>query len=285
MTLENNIRFEAAMLPFLAILTLFLFFRHATSTELNRRLRMLSLTALLATAAGIASHVSVAEGMLTGFAQVLLITVYFALVNVNGWYLLRYVATFVEFRNTRFLFFCRLVLYASFAVLIANLPTGFFFSSDEGGALVKGTWYTLFHAGFTFFFIGTAFALKNIYQQFYENAQFILTNLLMFLLLDAFIIQYLFMENILIVYVVSTALLFLTFFYLEAPSLRKLSETEKCGQNEKICYIGQGRFGILYFENPRDQRHFEIRKIIEWESREQTRQWRDEMSGLYSQVE
>lgn len=67
--------------------------------------------------------------------------------------------------------------------------------------------------------------------------------------------------------------------------MNKLSETEKCGQNEKICYIGQGRFGILYFENPRDQRHFEIRKIIEWESREQTRQWRDEMSGLYSQVE
>ena len=67
--------------------------------------------------------------------------------------------------------------------------------------------------------------------------------------------------------------------------MNKLSETEKCGQNEKICYIGQGRSGILYFENPRDQRHFEIRKIIEWESRDQVRSWRDEMSGLYSQVE
>ena len=33
--------------------------------------------------------------------------------------------------------------------------------------------------------------------------------------------------------------------------MNKLSETEKCGQNEKICYIGQGRFGILYFENLR----------------------------------
>lgn len=67
--------------------------------------------------------------------------------------------------------------------------------------------------------------------------------------------------------------------------MNQITETEKCGQNEKICYIGQGRFGVLYFENPRDQRHFEIRRIIEWEPRDQQHEWRDELSGLYSQVE
>lgn len=67
--------------------------------------------------------------------------------------------------------------------------------------------------------------------------------------------------------------------------MEKLSGTEKVGQNEKICYIGQGRFGILYFENPRDQRHFTIKKIIEWEEKDKKAEWRDEMSGLYSQVE
>ena len=67
--------------------------------------------------------------------------------------------------------------------------------------------------------------------------------------------------------------------------MNRLNETEKVGQNEKICYIGQGRFGILYFENPRDQRHFTIKKIIEWEERDKKIDWRDEMSGLYSQVE
>ena len=67
--------------------------------------------------------------------------------------------------------------------------------------------------------------------------------------------------------------------------MNKLSETEKVEQNEKICYIGQGRFGILYFENPRDQRHFTIKKIIDWEDKDKRSEWRDEMSGLYSQIE
>ncbi|MCR5401599.1 MAG: hypothetical protein K6E78_08400 [Treponema sp.] len=67
--------------------------------------------------------------------------------------------------------------------------------------------------------------------------------------------------------------------------MAKLSESEKVGQNEKIAYIGQGRFGILYFENPRDQRHFEIKKIIDWEEKDTKPDWREEMSGLYSQVE
>lgn len=67
--------------------------------------------------------------------------------------------------------------------------------------------------------------------------------------------------------------------------MSELEKSETLGRNEKICYIGQGRFGILYFENPRDQRHFTIKKIIDWESRDQKNQWREEMSGLYSQIE
>jgi len=66
--------------------------------------------------------------------------------------------------------------------------------------------------------------------------------------------------------------------------LEKIKGSETVGENEKIAYIGQGRFGVLYFENPRDQRHFTIKKIIEWEDRDQKPEWRDEISGLYSKV-
>lgn len=66
--------------------------------------------------------------------------------------------------------------------------------------------------------------------------------------------------------------------------MAELNQTEKLEQNEKICYIGQGRFGILYFENPRDQRKFTIKKIIEVEDRDSKPEWRDEYAGLYSQV-
>ena len=56
------------------------------------------------------------------------------------------------------------------------------------------------------------------------------------------------------------------------------------GENEKVAYIGQGRFAVLHYENIRDQRHFTIKKIIEWESREEQSQWREELSGLYSKI-
>lgn len=63
-----------------------------------------------------------------------------------------------------------------------------------------------------------------------------------------------------------------------------LSKEERLGLNEKICYIGGGRFGVLYFENPRDQRKFVIRKIINWEDAAHS-PLRQRISCLYSQVE
>lgn len=66
--------------------------------------------------------------------------------------------------------------------------------------------------------------------------------------------------------------------------LSKVKESEPTSENEKISYIGQGRFAVLYYENPRDQRTFSIKKIIEWEDREKKIEWRDEMSELYSKI-
>ncbi|MCQ2591844.1 MAG: hypothetical protein MJ188_03590 [Treponema sp.] len=64
----------------------------------------------------------------------------------------------------------------------------------------------------------------------------------------------------------------------------EVEKNEKLGPNEKVAYIGQGRFGVLSYENIRDQRHFTIKKIIEWENRDEKPEWRDEISSLYSQV-
>jgi len=66
--------------------------------------------------------------------------------------------------------------------------------------------------------------------------------------------------------------------------LNQIKESEPTGENDKIAYIGQGRFAVLHYDNIRDQRHFTIKKIIEWEDREQTSEWRSELSGLYSQI-
>ena len=67
-------------------------------------------------------------------------------------------------------------------------------------------------------------------------------------------------------------------------ALEKVKGEEPTGENEKVAYIGQGRFAVLSYENIRDQRHFTIKKIIEWEERDKKSEWREEFSALYSKV-
>mgnify|MGYP007069933443 CR=1 FL=1 len=67
-------------------------------------------------------------------------------------------------------------------------------------------------------------------------------------------------------------------------ALDSVKEKESLGENEKIAYIGQGRFAVLFYENIRDQRHFTIKKIIEWEDKGVQKPWREEISSLYSKV-
>lgn len=66
--------------------------------------------------------------------------------------------------------------------------------------------------------------------------------------------------------------------------LKHLNENETLGQNEKITYIGQGRFAVAHFENPHDLRRFTIVRIIEWEERDKKYEWRSSIANLYSQV-
>ncbi len=66
--------------------------------------------------------------------------------------------------------------------------------------------------------------------------------------------------------------------------LSKLNETETLEEGQKITYIGQGKFAVIFFENPHDLRKFTIVRTIEWEDHDATSEWRDEIAGLYSQV-
>ena len=66
--------------------------------------------------------------------------------------------------------------------------------------------------------------------------------------------------------------------------LEQLNKTETLGENERIAYIGQRRFALLRYEDPRDVKSFKIIKTIEWEGRDAKLPWRSELSSLYSQV-
>lgn len=66
--------------------------------------------------------------------------------------------------------------------------------------------------------------------------------------------------------------------------LDSLKEKENMLPGQQMTYIGNGRFAVVSFENPRDLRKFKIEKVIEYEDKSKPIDWRDEMATLYSQT-
>ena len=64
--------------------------------------------------------------------------------------------------------------------------------------------------------------------------------------------------------------------------LTRIAEMERLETNDSICYIGGGRFGILHHKNPLNTRDFTIKRIYEWEPREQQNEWRRPICEYYS---
>jgi len=64
--------------------------------------------------------------------------------------------------------------------------------------------------------------------------------------------------------------------------LARISEMEALETNDSVCYIGGGRFGIVHYNNPPDTRDFTIKKIFEWENKENNGGWRTPISEYFS---
>jgi hypothetical protein len=64
--------------------------------------------------------------------------------------------------------------------------------------------------------------------------------------------------------------------------LARIYKTESLENNDIICYIGGGRFGIVHYNNPPDTRDFRIKKVLEWENKDTRQEWRSFISDHYS---
>ena len=64
--------------------------------------------------------------------------------------------------------------------------------------------------------------------------------------------------------------------------LARINEAEQLETNDTVCYIGGGRFGIVHYNNPPDMRDFTIKKILEWEAKDNTNEWRRPISEYFS---
>ena len=60
-----------------------------------------------------------------------------------------------------------------------------------------------------------------------------------------------------------------------------LQGAESLGPNEKIVYIGHGRFAVMVFENPSDLKKFRIVRTIDWENSDTRAEWRNDISGTF----
>jgi hypothetical protein len=65
-------------------------------------------------------------------------------------------------------------------------------------------------------------------------------------------------------------------------ALGRLRENEALERGDAVTYIGAGRFGVVHFANPNDPRGFTIKKIFEWEDRENRAEWRKSLADHYS---
>ncbi len=63
--------------------------------------------------------------------------------------------------------------------------------------------------------------------------------------------------------------------------LAYLSLNESLGNHEKICYLGNGSFGIVRQKPGNGKRNFFIRKRIQYENNELDLEWRKKISSRY----
>lgn len=199
---------EITMLPFLLVLSIFLGGRMATRYEINRRFLLIIITTLAAACFEVVLELF--TSMTPGASYM---KIFYALININAYCLMCYVAAYTKVIGKKF-------LNINFFLLALSIVMLFMLWHNE-------KIYMVFSPGFAILFVFEGFCLQLVHQEYYGNGQFIVMNFLFILLIDSFLLQYLFDQNVPLVYTIATMMLVFTFFYMEAPTYRKLIEAHK----------------------------------------------------------
>ena len=64
--------------------------------------------------------------------------------------------------------------------------------------------------------------------------------------------------------------------------INRITEKEYLEKGDSIYYLGGGRFGIIHLNNPQNTKNFSIKKVFEWEDKENRGGWRDEICSRFS---
>ena len=231
LTYGFNIWIEVAVIPFLAILVFFLYSRYGTKLEINKRFRALATTTFFASILEIISTMLVEGWGHERIINLMTLTLYYAVTNLNACHFMRYVEASVKVKDKKFDKFNRLLMLSSLVLLFLNtIPgtSGFFFIVSSDGAMSNGTYNTLCRSLFVIYFIVMALYLQITNRDSYaDKRQYIVFNLLVGILVVANVVQAMFLRMTLFAYAVSCSVLFIMFFYYEAPTYRRMHTVEK----------------------------------------------------------
>ncbi len=238
LTYGYNVWIEATVIPFLGILAAFLYIRYGTKAEINKRFRLLAFSTFLAALLEVASTLLIDGWGHRHIVNLIIRTIYYAAVNFNAYHLMRYVEAFVRVEDKKFDTFNSVLIISSLIVLALNLVpgiSGFFFIISSEGGLSRGAYNTLWRSVYVLYFVAMALWLQITHRQYYTaKSQYIVLNSLVALLIIANIVQYLFVRTVLFSYAVACVVLFVTFFYYEAPTYRQMNTIEKDLEDARI---------------------------------------------------
>lgn len=238
LTYGYNVWIEATVIPFLGILAAFLYIRYGTKAEVNKRFRLLAFSTFAAAFLEVASTLLVDGWGHRHAVNLAVRTIYYAAVNFNAYHLMRYVEAFVRVEDKKFDSFNKVLIISSLVMLALNLVpgiSGFFFVISSEGGLSRGAYNTLWRSVYVLYFVAMALWLQVTHRQYYtEKSQYIVLNSLVALLILANVVQYLFVRTVLFSYAVACVVLFVTFFYYEAPAYRQMNTVEKELEDARI---------------------------------------------------
>ena len=227
MELAYNIDFEIAAAVFNMVLWLCMNYFFATQTDVSRAFRDLVMWALVATILDLTTALTISYGNIVPFwFNNLLNTIYFATTGVMGYSYTKYINTYVKANQKKDVdvIIGKVVICAICIMLVVNLPIGFMFSFNATDGYVHGPLYFLVFV-LPVYYLLYAVVVAVVNRKCFSLKQLVACFLYMFLILIGLIIQFFFLQNVLLTMFFVSVGIWITFLAMETPDYQLFLET------------------------------------------------------------
>ena len=226
MELAYNIDFEIAAAVFDMVLWLCMNYFFVTQTDVSRAFRDLVMWALVATVFDLTTALTISYGYIVPFwFNSLLNTVYFVTIALMGYSYTKYINAYVRVSDKKDVdvIIGKVVVCAICVMLVVNIPIGFIFSFNATEGYVHGPLYFLvFILPIYYLLYASVIAVLN--RKCFSVKQLVSFAMYMFLILIGLVIQFFFLQDILLTMFFVSVGIWITFLAMETPDYRLFIE-------------------------------------------------------------